>query len=234
MKKQVMAMAIAGLLPVSAQAGMGDDPTLVKVMIDQLEIRNMDGPDPFVIEADAWIGKDLNKAWFKLNGERVDGTWEAAQFEARYSRAVDTYWDLQVGVRHDAKPSNETRDWAVIGVRGLAPYFFDIDSSLYIGKGGNLGLDFQAEYEALITQKLILSPEIQASFFSRDDKAIDQGSGLASTEIGLRLRYEIRREFAPYIGINWEKRYGQTADLMEAAGESTDDVQFVAGIRIWF
>lgn len=234
MKKHIMAMAIMGLLPLSAQAGMGDDPTLVKVMIDQMEIRNTDGPDPFVIEADAWIGKDLNKAWFKLDGERVDGAWEAAQFEARYSRAIDTYWDLQLGLRHDAKPANETRDWAVVGIRGLAPYFFDIDSSLYIGESGNIGLDFQAEYEAMITQRLVLSPEIQASFFSKDDKGIDQGSGLASTEIGLRLRYEIRREFAPYIGINWEKRYGQTADMVKAAGGETDAVQFVAGIRIWF
>ena len=234
MKKQVMAMAMAGLLPLSAQAGMGDDPTLAKVMIDQLEIRSMDGPDPFVVEADAWIGKDLDKAWFKLNGERVDGSWEAAEFEARYSRAIAPYWDLQVGLRHDAKPADETRDWAVVGLRGLAPYFFDVDSSLYVGKGGNIGLDLQAEYEVMLTQKLVLAPEAQINLFSKADKAIDQGSGLSSSELGLRLRYEIRREFAPYIGINWEKRYGQTADLMEAAGESTDDVQFVAGIRIWF
>lgn len=234
MKRHALTMVLAGLLPFAAQAGMEDDPTLMKVMIDQMEVRSTDGDNPFVMEADAWIGKDLDKAWFKFDGERVGGSWEAAQFEARYSRAVDTYWDLQAGVRHDARPSGETRDWAVIGIRGLAPYFFDIDSSLYIGRGGNIGIDFQAEYEALITQRLILTPEIQASLFSRADRALDQGSGLASTEIGLRLRYEIRREFAPYIGINWEKRYGQTADLMEAAGASTDDVQLVAGIRIWF
>lgn len=234
MKKTLLATFVAGLLPLSAHAAMEDDPTLVKVMIDQMEIRAMDGPDPFVVEADAWIGKDLNKAWFKLDGERVDGNWEAANFEARYSRAVAPYWDLQVGVRHDAKPAKETRDWLAVGVRGLAPYFFDIDSSLYVNKDGRVGLNFQAEYEAMITQKLVLAPELTADFFSKSDKALDSGSGLASTEIGLRLRYEIRREFAPYVGINWEKRYGQTADLMEAAGESTDDVQFVAGVRIWF
>jgi copper resistance protein B len=213
---------------------MDDDPILTKVMIDQLEIRNMDGPDPFVVEADAWVGKDLNKAWFKVSGERVDGTWESAEFEARYSRAVAPYWDFQVGIRHDARPSKETRDWAAVGFRGLAPYFFDVDSSLYLGSDGNIGLRLQAEYEIMFTQKLVLAPEAQANLYSKADKAIDQGSGLSSSELGVRLRYEIRREFAPYIGINWEKRYGQTADLMEAAGESTDDVQFVAGIRMWF
>ncbi len=234
MKKRLMTMALAGMLPLAAQAGMEDDPTLVKVMIDQMEIRSTDGPNPFVLEADAWIGKDLNKAWFKLSGERVDGEWEALDVEARYSRAIDTYWDLQIGLRHDARPSNETRDWLAVGIRGLAPYFFDIDSSVYVNKDGRVGLNFQAEYEMLFTQKLILTPEITADFFSKSDKDLDSGSGLASTEMGLRLRYEIRREFAPYIGVNWEKSYGQTADLRKAAGEKTDDVQIVAGIRIWF
>ncbi len=234
MKKRLMTMALAGMLPLAAQAGMEDDPTLVKVMIDQMEVRSTDGPNPFVLEADAWIGKDLNKAWFKFNGERVDGNWEALDVEARYSRAIDTYWDLQIGLRHDARPSNETRDWLAVGIRGLAPYFFDIDSSVYVNKDGRVGLNFQAEYEMLFTQKLILTPEITADFFSKSDKALDSGSGLARTEMGLRLRYEIRREFAPYIGVNWEKSYGQTADLRKAAGEKTDDVQIVAGIRIWF
>ena len=234
MKKRLMTMALAGMLPLAAQAGMEDDPTLVKVMIDQMEVRSTDGPNPFVLEADAWIGKDLNKAWFKFDGERVDGNWEALDVEARYSRAIDTYWDLQIGLRHDARPSNETRDWLAVGIRGLAPYFFDIDSSVYVNKDGRVGLNFQAEYEMLFTQKLILTPEITADFFSKSDKALDSGSGLARTEMGLRLRYEIRREFAPYIGVNWEKSYGQTADLRKAAGEKTDDVQIVAGIRIWF
>ncbi len=234
MKKRLMTMALAGMLPLAAQAGMEDDPTLVKVMIDQMEVRSTDGPNPFVLEADAWIGKDLNKAWFKFNGERVDGNWEALDVEARYSRAIDTYWDLQIGLRHDARPSNETRDWLAVGIRGLAPYFFDIDSAVYVNKDGRVGLNFQAKYEMLFTQKLILTPEIVADFFSKSDKALDSGSGLARTEMGLRLRYEIRREFAPYIGVNWEKSYGQTADLRKAAGEKTDDVQFVAGVRIWF
>jgi copper resistance protein B len=187
-----------------------------------------------VVEADAWIGKDLNKAWFKFDGERVGSTWETAQFQALYSRAVDVYWDLQLGLRHDFKPANQTRDWAVIGFRGLAPYFFDIDTALFVGGNGNASLGFQAGYEALLTQKLILTPEVRVNLFAKSDKAIDQGAGLSDSEIGLRLRYEIRREFAPYIGVNWAKRYGQTADLVRAAGGKTDDVQLVIGLRAWF
>ena len=234
MKKQLMTMGLLALAPLAAQAGMPDDPTLVKVMIDQLEVRSTSGKNPLVVEADAWIGKDLNKAWFKFDGERVGSSWEVAQFQALYSRAVDVYWDLQLGVRHDFSPAKETRDWAVVGFRGLAPYFFDVDTALYIGGNGNASIGFQAEYEALLTQRLILTPEIQVNLFARSDKAIDQGAGLSDSELGLRLRYEIRREFAPYIGINWEKRYGQTADLVKAAGGKTDDVQFVIGLRAWF
>ena len=234
MKKSILAMVLGGLLPAYAQAGMGDDPILSKVMINQLEQRRTDGSDPLVVEAEGWVGKDLHKAWFKFDGERVGSDWESAQFQALYSRAVAPYWDLQIGVRHDARPAKETRDWLVLGARGLAPYFFDVDSAMYIGGNGNLGLGLQAEYEVMLTQRLILAPEVRANLFARSDKAIDQGSGLADTELGVRLRYEIRREFAPYIGINWEKRYGQTADLVRAAGGKTDDVQFVIGIKSWF
>ena len=116
----------------------------------------------------------------------------------------------------------------------LAPYLFEVDGGIFIGESGQVGARLEAEYEYLLTQRLILSPEIEVDFYSKDDEAVGIGSGLSDLELGLRLRYEIRREFAPYIGVNWTKQFGQTADFARDEGEDTSDVQFVAGIRAWF
>ncbi|HFD86999.1 MAG TPA: copper resistance protein B [Gammaproteobacteria bacterium] len=234
MRKHLMVAAIAAALAQPAFAGMGDDPTLVKVMIDQLETRSGDGPDPAVLESDVWIGKDLNKLWLKFDAERVDGETEQADIEARYSRAVAPFWDFQVGLRRDLKPSDETRDWLALGFRGLAPYFFDIDAALYVGDNGRTQLNFDTEYEILFTQRLILTPELQFNLNGKSDPVLGQGSGLSNMELGLRLRYEIRREFAPYVGVNWDSRFGETADFAKAAGQDSSETRIVAGIRAWF
>jgi copper resistance protein B len=234
MKKTMIALAMTTTLTAPAFAGMGDDPVLVKVMIDQLEIRSTDGADPLVMEADAWIGKDLTKAWFKADVERVDGETEQAEIQARYSRAVAPYWDFQVGLRHDLEPDDETRDWLALGFRGLAPYFFDIDAALYVGENGRTQLSFDTEYEVMLTQRVVLSPELQVNFNGKSDPVLGLGSGLSNMEVGLRLRYEIKREFAPYIGVNWESTFGETADFAKAEGDDSSDTQFVAGIRAWF
>ncbi len=236
MKKTLIAMAVASATLASAPgfAGKGDDPTLMKVMIDQLEVRSTDGDDPRVLEADAWIGKDLNKAWFKFDAESVGGETEAAEVQARWSHAVAPYWDFQVGWRHDLKPSNETRDWLALGFRGLAPYFFDIDAALYIGENSMAQLSFDTEYEIMLTQRWVVSPELQLTLNSKSDPVLGQGSGLASSEFGIRIRYEIIREFAPYAGVNWERKYGETADFARDEGAETQDFQVVAGIRAWF
>jgi len=233
MKKVFIALAMANVvMPVFA--GMGDDPILGKVMIDQLEIRSTEGDDPVVLEADAWIGKDLHKAWFKADAEHVDGKTERAEVQARYSRAVAPFWDFQLGWRHDFEPDEETRDWAVLGLRGLAPYFFDIDAALYVGENGRTQLSFDTEYEMMLTQRWVLSPELQVNLNGKSDPVLGEGSGLSDLELGLRLRYEIKREFAPYIGVNLESKFGGTADFATDEGEDISDVQYVAGIRAWF
>ena len=214
-------------------AGMNDDPTLVSVMIDKLEYRAMNGDNPVVWDADAWVGKDLNKLWFKTEGEVVDGTTESAWAELLYSRGISAYWDLQVGWRHDFRPEPK-KDWFAIGVKGLAPYWFEVDATAYARPDGSLFARANIEYELLITQRLILSPELEVNAYSRSDKERGIGSGLSTAELGLRLRYEIRREFAPYIGVNWEKAFGDTADFARDDGESTSDLQFVVGVRAWF
>lgn len=217
----------------SALAGGKDDPLLGKVMIDQLEVRDADENNPLVLDGQGWVGKDLQKLWFKAEVERADSETEEAELQALYSQAIAPFWDVQIGVRQDFQPT-PSRTWAVIGLQGLAPYFFEIDTALFIGESGRTALRLEAEYELLFTQRLILTPEIEVNFYGQNDADLGIGSGLSDIEAGLRLRYEIRREFAPYIGVNWNKSFGNTADFVRSAGEKTDDVQWVIGARAWF
>lgn len=230
--KKILSICLLLISPSLLAAG-GDDPVIAKFMIDQLEIRSGDGSDPVVFEGQAWIGKDLNKLWLKTEIEYVDSEIEEAEVQLLYGHAVAPYWDLQVGWRHDAKPK-PTQDWFVIGVQGLAPYFFEVDAALFVSDSGEIAARLEAEYEWMLTQKWVLSPEVEVNFYTDDNEEHGHGSGLSDMEAGLRLRYEIKREFAPYVGINWSKKFGNTADYAVAEGESDDDVQFVAGIRAWF
>ena len=224
---------VALLITTPVQAGGKDDPVLSKVMINQLEKRYTDGKDPLILEADAWIGQDLNKVWFKVHAEHVNDKLEELELQALYNRAVDPYWDLQIGWRHDNKPSPQ-RDWFAIGVKGLAPYWFETDAALFIGGNGQANARVSMEYEWMLTQQWVLSPEVEADLYSDSDPAHHIGSGLSKVQAGLRLRYEIKREFAPYIGVNWTGKFGDTADLARAAGNDPRDLQFVVGMRAWF
>ena len=231
MKKMIYILMIA--LSSTAYAHSDDDPLLTMVKIDQLEKRDAKDGDPLVWNIDAWIGKDLNKFWIKTEGERVHGEVEEAEVQLLYSRAIAPYWDLQTGWRRDIKPK-PNRDWFAIGFNGVAPYFFEVDSSLFIGESGQVGFRLDAEYDILFTQKLILSPEIELNLHTKNDEEVGIGSGLSDMDLGLRLRYEIVREFAPYIGVNWSKKFGRTADFVRDEGGDPDDVQLVVGIRAWF
>ena len=215
------------------QAGMSDDPVLTKVMIDQFEKRYSDNSKPWILEADAWIGQDLNKVWFKIDAEQHDGNLEELEIQTLYNRAVDPYWDFQIGWKHNSRPKPDS-DWLAIGFKGLAPYWIEIDAAAFIGDGGQVNLRFDAEYELMLTQQWVLSPEAEINFYSKKDTVNGIDSGLSDTQIGIRLQYEIRRELAPYIGVNWTQKYGGTADYARSNDEITHDLQFVAGIRAWF
>jgi len=212
MKSKLTYAFVGCVLSTSLFAAGADDPIVTKVMIDQLETRITDGYDPLVLEAQAWIGKDFNKFVIKADVEQVNGETEELELQALYSKAIDVYWDLQIGVRQDRnlKPT-PNRDWLTIGFQGVAPYWFEIDTALFFGEDSQVGLRFSAEYEWMITQRWVLSPEIEFNIHSKDDEATGTGSGLSDSQLGIRLRYEIKREFAPYIGINWNKKYGNTA-----------------------
>ncbi len=223
------------VLPVTAAfaGGMNDDPLLTKVMVNQLEFRDTDNGSPLVWDAEAWAGRDLNKLWLKTDGEYRNGAVQEMELQALYSRAVAPFWDMQVGWRRDIRPRPE-RDWLVLGIKGLAPYYFDIDAAVFIGDSGRLAARLRVEYELLFTQRLILTPEIEVNIYSRNDPDLDIGSGLANIETGLRLRYEIRREFAPYVGLNWNHFYGQSADYIRSGDGGVDNVRLLAGVRLWF
>ena len=154
-----------------------------------------------------------------------------------YSQAIAPFWDFQLGWRRDFEIKDAQKpeqDWAVIGFQGLAPYFFEVDTAFFIAESGSTALRFEAEYEMMLTQQWVLSPEVEVNLYGQNDQALGQGSGLSDIEFGLRLRYEIKREFAPYIGINWSKKYGNSAEYASLQGEDTSDTQIVIGVRAWF
>ncbi len=216
----------------SAQARMEDDPVELKLMLDKFEVGRVNGNTVQSWESGLWIGKDLNKLWLKSEGERVGGETEGMENRVLYSRAISPFWDLQTGWRRDSVPG-ESRDYFTIGLQGLAPYYFETDANISFGKNSQIKLNLAFEYEMMLTQKLVLSPEIGLNLYSKDDMAMGIGSGLSDMEAGLRLRYEIKREFAPYIGVNWAKKFGNTADLL-GAGEDSSETMFVAGVRLWY
>jgi len=230
--KTGMAALLISYLPQLSNAAMEENPLLYNIMIGELETN--DSNNNFTSwDAQGWLGRNFNKLWFKTEGERSHGQTEQVEIQALYSRAISPFWDFQAGIRHDAKPTLD-HNWAVIGMQGIARYFFELDTALFIGESGNTAFRFNAEYELLFTQKLILTPEVEMNFYGQNMPAIGIGSGLSDLNLGLRLRYEIRREFAPYIGINWWEKYGGTADYTELLGEDITDTEFVFGIRLWF
>jgi copper resistance protein B len=208
----------------------GDNPLLTYVEIDKLEQRSQDSAQS--LDAQAWVGKDLHKLWLKSELSRVDGVTEEAEIQALYSRGFAAYWDIQIGLRHDSKPL--TRNWFAVGVKGLAPYWFELDASIFVSSADAVAASLSAEYELHITQRLILTPEMELTAYGQDDPDAGTGSGLSSLSGELRLGYEISRKFTPYIGIAWEKAFGKTAEYAEEEEESADDVKGVIGIHAWF
>jgi len=186
-------------------------------------------------DVNAWYGGRVNRIWVKSEAEFElgEGAFEEADLQLLYSRAITPYFDLQAGIRQDFEP-DPMRTHAVIGIQGLAPYWFEVDGALFLSDRGELTGQFEAEYELLLTQRLILQPRTEWTWSAEDIPELEIGSGLNSAAVGLRLRYEIFREFAPYIGVEWSRSFGATADYVTAAGGRTENTALVAGIRIWF
>lgn len=205
------------------------------VIIDRLEAGFGEDGETYLWDVQGWSGGDINRLWWKSEGEGDFGDDpEAAELQALYSRAVRPFWDLQAGVRQDFRPDGEDTTHLVLGVQGLAPYWWEIDAAAFLSTDGDLTARVEAEYDQRITQRLILQPRLEIDASASDIPELEIGSGLSSIEAGLRLRYEFRKEFAPYVGVEWSRALGDTADYIEARGGEAQDTRFVVGLKAWF
>ena len=202
------------------------------VLFDQLEWQSVEGGTGINVDSKGWVGWDRDRLWFRAEGDGENGRVGEAEAQLFYGRQFSRWWDVVAGVRQDFRPG-PSRTWAAIGVQGLAPYRFDVELTAYVGAGGRTHFRGEVEYELLLTNRLVLQPLIEVEVFGKSDPERGIGSGLSTTEAGFRLRYEFRREFAPYVGVVWNNKYGGTADFAEAAGEDTGGARFVTGVRLW-
>ena len=204
------------------------------VTIDLLEVGVQKGRDSYRFEGEAFMGGNINRFGIKFEGEGAFGERiDDLELQALYSRAMAPYWNLQAGVRYDIKP-DPSRSYLVAGVEGMVPYWFKVNAAGFVSNKGEFRARMEASYDQRITQSLILQPRIEANIAFQDIRAIGVGSGLTDFEAGLRLRYEIEQEIAPYIGVEWRKQTGATARYARLAGEDPEAISLVAGIRIWF
>ncbi|APG63527.1 copper resistance protein CopB [Sphingorhabdus lutea] len=200
---------------------------------DRLEYRAREGGDGYLWDVQGYYGGDLDKFWFKSEGEGSFGeSAEQAEIQALYSRAIAPFFDLQVGIRQDF--TGPDRTYGVVGVQGLVPYMLEVDAAAFLSDKGDLTGRIEAEYDQRITDRLILQPRAEMNFSAQDIAELDIGSGIDSAELGLRLRYEIEREFAPYIGVEQEWKLGGSKDFARADGEDASVTNYVIGVRFWF
>lgn len=217
---------------------MADEAYMGGILIDRLERARSRDNSFNAYDLQGWFGKDYNKLVLKAEGEAGSVKLREARTELLWSHALATFWDGQFGLRYDSGRSDRNlapdRKWLAFGVQGLAPYWFETDAAAYIGEQGRTALRLSAGYELLFTQKLILQPRIEANFYGQQDAARELGSGLSSLVTGVRLRYEIYRELAPYIGVEWAGKFGGTADYARMAGARINETRVVAGVRFWY
>jgi len=205
-----------------------------RTMIDFLEVRPDKGRDGYAWEGEFRYGGDVDRLVVKSQGEGDFGhAPEQVEIQALWSRAIGPYFDLQAGVRQDFQP-RPRRTYATLGFEGLAPYWFDVEGALFLSDKGDLSARVEGSYDLRLTQRLILQPRVEANLAAQDVRQLGVGAGLGAVEAGLRLRYEVRREFAPYIGVHYERKFGDTADFARTAGDPRGDLRVVAGVRAWF
>ena len=210
-----------------------DEHRFASLLVDRLEWVHTSDNDSIAYDLQAWYGRDYDRAVLKAEGELDNGRLQEARSELLWSHAVAAYWDTQLGMRYDSGVGPD-QGWLAFGVQGLAPYWFEFDAAGYVSDAGHTALRLSVEYPLLLTQRLILQPRFEANAYGKRDVKRGLGGGLSDLAVGIRLRYEVRRELAPYIGIEWAGKYGGTANYARAAGEATEEGRLVAGARFWF
>lgn len=202
-------------------------------VINQLEWQGSDDGNALGWDVNGWVGGDVDRLWLRTEGERAKGKTEKAEVQALWGHAISPWWDVVAGMRQDFKPG-DSQTWAAFGLQGMALYNFEAEATLFVGEGGQSAARLEGDYDILLTNRLVLQPTAEANFYGKNDPGRGIGSGLADTELGVRLRYEIRREFAPYVGVTWNRAYGQTAEYARDEGEDRSEVRWVLGVRLWF
>lgn len=213
---------------------MSDEHLFASFRMDKLEYVRAKGQAWGAYEGQAWFGSTFNRLVLKGEGKFADGKMHESRTEVLWGHAFSPFWDIQLGARFDYGRGEPSRQWLVFGVQGLAPYWFELDATAYVGSGGRTALRFSAEYDVLLTQKLYLQPAMEVNFYGKDDPERDIGQGLSDGRVGLRLKYEVSRQLVPYIGVEWSGKFGKTADIARAAGLARQETRFVAGVSFWF
>ncbi len=193
---------------------------------------NSDGKSIQNWDLDGWIGTDENKLWLKSEGERADSKLESTQLWGLYSRNIATFWDAQIGLRHDTEPESTT--YLTFGVNGLAPYFFETESHIFVSERGNVTARLRQESDLLLTQKWILQPYFEVNLSAQNVQKQDIGAGVTDAQIGLQTRYEFIRKFAPYIDIHYGRKIGKTSSLTKKHGKDNDELVGTIGLRLMF
>ena len=205
-----------------------------QVMLNVAEVQWRKGRQAYEWDGEAWYGGDIGRFVLKSEGEgEFGGSLEKVETQALYSHAIGPYWNLQGGVRYDIRP-DPARAYATIGVEGLAPSFFDVEAALFLSNKGELLGKLEGYYDQRITQRLILQPRAELNFAAQDTPELKTGAGLTDAEVGLRLRYDIRREFSPYVGVQYRRAFGETRRFLRADGEDATSWSILTGIRMWF
>jgi len=212
---------------------LADEHSLGALWIDRFEMVRSSDNTSVAYDLQGWYGRDYDRAVIKAEGDYDNGKLESSNTELLWSHAVSGYWDAQLGARYESG-TGPNRGWLAVGMQGLAPYWFELDITAYVGDSGRTAVGLEAVYELLFTQKLILQPRLEAMAYGKSDDARGLGSGLSDMALGLRLRYEIRREFAPYVGVEWAGTFGGTADNVRSEGQDSNETRVVAGVRFWF
>ena len=208
------------------------------LLVERLEYRGHDGEDLLNWEILSWIGGDYERLWIKSEGGvgPEDGDGEA-EVQLLYGKLISSFWDFQAGLRYDRLYGSEQdsgRAFGVIGLQGLAPYLFEVDAAMFVSEDGDLSARFVSESQLLLSQRLILQPELETNLALQKVEEFGVGAGINDIELGVRLRYEFSRQFAPYLGVNWSRKFGETADLAREEGESVDDFSVLGGMRLLF
>lgn len=208
--------------------------TIAKFMLDRVETKIVDGKDGYAWEGDAWIGKDIDKLWIKSAGEGTYGLApEQAEVQALWSHAIGPWFDLQMGARHNFRPDPD-RTYAVVGVQGLLPYWLEASGALFLSEKGDVTARAEVEYDLRITPDLIVQPRVEMNLAAQNIPEIGVGAGITNAELGVRVRYHISQQFAPYVGVQWENSFGRTRRYIRAEGEDPSQVALVLGARFWF